>query len=110
MNTIKENNLYDKQIELIDVAIDILKERFKEYREDEEYSYLFYNKTIPPHIWQILLTTKNKINFKPLIERIKEKYGFSTHMTRTLIHHYGYSDVLKNGKELQKQYLKSIRR
>ena len=35
MNTIKENNLYDKQIELIDVAIDILKDRFKEYREDE---------------------------------------------------------------------------
>ena len=110
MNKIKKDKLYDEQIELINISMDILKKWLSKYKKDDKYKHLFYEKSIPAHISQVLLSTKNKISFKPLLDKIKTKHWLSTHLATTLIRDYWYSEVIRNWKELADYYHKYRKR
>ncbi len=92
----RNKDFYERQKELIDKALDILKEWFEEYKNDERYKDLFYVKGIPPHIKQPLQSLRNKIVFKPIYHKIESELGISHHCAKNLVKNYWYSYVINN--------------
>ena len=94
-----KNIFYEKQKELIDLALEILKKEMPKYQK--EYLELFYWKKIPPHISQPLQALKNKITFKPLYSKIKKELLISERRVKKLVEKFWFSFILKNLEQLK---------
>ncbi len=94
-----KNKFYENQKELIDVAIEILRKEMPKYKE--EYGHLFYNKNVPPHIFQPLQALKNKITFKPIFEKIEKELDISHRKAKSLVEYFWFSVVISNLEKIK---------
>lgn len=97
----------DKQIELIDISIKILRDWFAELKENdpefcERYSELLYAKHCPPHIKQNLDALKSKISFKKVYHVVEKELWIRTYLLKRLTQNYWFNYILSNRKKIKK--------
>lgn len=103
MTTTKNKDFYEKQKELIDITLIVLKNELRQYKNDLKYKELFYdNKDIPSHILQPLQSLKNKIMFKPVYTKLEDELNLSHFKAKKLVFTYWFSFILNHIEDIKK--------